>query len=416
MIHKLLFLNLATLIFFSTAQACDTGKRNLINENESSEINVSKPPSGEDKFNFLAQQYHHLLEKSAQPFELCDEETKHYYKLQSMMKSSPIKEPENFLLDCGNKILNLKILECFRKDPKKFEIYNQEYLFPLEKKHPKHGYFNTFFSRIIKDHTFLEHLVLTAEYIYQVIKDEKGGTPLFLGRTPCLIQVAFEEILKQENDKDTLSSLVHLNFSGHPDALTKRESTFFKSDTNITRDIVTKEKLNHYFMYLDEKNILKAEKIFIIDILSSGSSLNSFLRILNAYYQERDCKLPSLTFLNLTQDMNWKAERKEFYTFEQIGDVSNKGLLHLPSDEMKNMKPFTISTYGIPLFEPLIKHLLDQDMFQEFLVHGIQYPAQKWTKDFDEQRKLGAKYHLPFYENLRKQFSFLIDTHKNPLN
>ncbi|MBL0942327.1 MAG: hypothetical protein IBJ00_06365 [Alphaproteobacteria bacterium] len=46
--------------------------------------------------------------------------------------------------------------------------------------------------------------------------------------------------------------------------------------------------------------------------------------------------------------------------------------------------------------------MLAQDMFQEFLVHGIQYPAQKWTSEFNTQKTKGGKYHLKLYGRLLK--------------
>jgi len=132
---------------------------------------------------------------------------------------------------------------------------------------------------------------------------------------------------------------------------------------------------------------------------------------MNAYYQERQTDMPELSFLNLTADMNWSMDRSAFYSFEKRGDISNRGILTLPEDKSKNMKLFKIPACGVPIFDKALTEILDQDMFQEFIVHGIQYPAQKWTSEFDVQIAEGGKYHAKFYEYLRQDFSSLIQDH-----
>ncbi|MBL0942325.1 MAG: hypothetical protein IBJ00_06355 [Alphaproteobacteria bacterium] len=229
----------------------------------------------EDEFNFLINKYPHLLVQAEESFKLCSEETKHYQKLRQLTLELS-KSPESVLLDAAKGVLERKTLHWFGNTHEKY-VYDQiqPMITNLEQRHPRNGYFNTFFSRALTNHTILENILLSAEYIFQLIKDEGGGTVLFLGRTPCLVQVAYEEVLKKEKD-DMRQNYVHLNFSGHPDTLTKRESLFFKSETNIRRDIVTPAKLDHYFSYLDENEILKVKALFIVNILGSGSGLNSF--------------------------------------------------------------------------------------------------------------------------------------------
>lgn len=365
----------------------------------------------EDNFDFLSCKFPALLIQANKSFTHCFEETQHYDRLKQLAHSSQMS-PENVLLNGAKDILERKILHWFGKEHEEY-VFNhiQPDMAILEQCHSRHGYFNTFFSKALTNHTVQENILLAAEYIFQIVKDEGGGTALFLGRSPCLVQVAYEEVLKAEKEGKN-QNCVHLNFSGHPDALTKRESNFFKSETNIMRDIVTPAKLAHYFSYLDKKGILNTQALFIVDILGSGSSLNSFLRIMNAYYQVRKTPMPKATFLNLSHDMNWTSERSECFTFEKSGDVSNRGLVTLPADKDKNMKRFQIPAFGIPIFIQTVSEMLDKDIFQEFLVHGVQYPAQKWTREFDEQCAQGGKYHRPLYEYLRANFSSLIPSHQ----
>jgi hypothetical protein len=364
----------------------------------------------QDEFDFLVKHHPQLVTEAEKPFTKCYEEAKHYNNL-TRLATKYSKSAEEVLMMGATEPLERRIFHWFGHEHEKY-MYDQvaPRIDTLKVNHPMHGYFGTFFNRALENHTSLENIVLASEYIFQIVKDHGGGTVLFLGRTPCILQVAFEELLKIEKDAPQVP--VHLNFSGHPDALTKRESTFFKSSINIARDMVTPNKLSHYFSYLDTKNILQTKKLFIVDIIGSGSSLNSFLRIIGAYYQKRAMELPAISFLNLTTDINWSTDRSEYYTFKQIGDISSQGTLYLPEDKKRNFKHFQVPSYAIPIYEKILTEILDQDMFQEFLVHGIQYPAQKWTPEFDAQRSQGGQYHSNFYTYLRENFSRLILSHQ----
>lgn len=365
----------------------------------------------EDQFDFLRSLYPQLALQSEESFEQCSEETKHYEKLAHLIHQSG-QSAEIILIAGAKQILHKKILHWFGEVHEQ-HVFSQIHpiLSKLKEGHPQNDYFHTFFARALENHTVLENLLLAGEYIFQTVQDLDGGTVLFLGRTPCLVQVAYEEVLKQEH-AGHIQQPVHLNFSGHPDTLTKRESDFFRSKTNIKRDIVTPSKLSHYFSYLDTKDILNAKALFIVDIIGSGSSLNSFLRMIHAYYHARQMPTPELTFLNLTQDVNGSVDRSAFYSFEKTGVQSNRGILTLPKDTPRNMKFWKIPTINIPIFDKTLTDMLDQDMFQEFLIHGVQYPAQKWTCEFDQQRAQGGVYHSQLYVYLRPQFAKLIAQHK----
>lgn len=393
----------------SSAFAMDDSKQEL---QSSSALAVQQRDDTFDKdhFDFLTTKFPELKKQADNPFMPCYEETKHYTKLQLLAKDKE-KAPEDVLLDGAKDVMAKKTLHFFGPEYEQFVLKQvKPFIEGLQKDHPIHGYYGTFFSRALKNHNLLEDLLLASEYIYQLVKDEGGGTVLFLGRTPCLVQVAYDEVLAYEKDEGQAS--VHLNFSGHPDTLTKRESSFFRTETNIARDMVSPVKLAHYFEYMESKGLSRAKKLFIVDILGSGSSLNSFLRVVNAYYQEKSTPTPELTFLHLTQDVIWSIDRSEFYTFEQKGNMASRGFLHLPKDEERNFRPFSIPAYGIPVFDKLLTEMLDQDMFQEFLVHGVQYPAQRWVPEFDTERDKGAKHYKPFYKYLRLNFGQYIEYHQ----
>ncbi len=363
-----------------------------------------------DAFDFLATQFPDFLETSNKPFVHCQEESKHYAKLQSLV-SAEGKEPGEVLLHGATDVLEKTTLGWFGAA---YENFMREQSHPmletLQTGHPLHGYYQTFFERAYANHTVMEDLLLASEYLYQVVNDEGGGATLFLGRTPCLVKLAYERVVAFKKDQGQRA--VHFNFSGHADALTNRELPFFKSTTNITRDVVTPEKLNHYFSYIDSKNILNEKSLFIVDILASGGSLNSFLRVLHAYFQERKTPLPRLMFLNLTQDMNWAIDKRRSFTiFERTGERVNKGILTLLPFPEKNIKEFRIEACSVPIFEKTINDMLDQDMFQEFLVEGIQYPAQRWTPENDTVRDQGGLYHKALYDYVSNNVDVLLLDH-----
>lgn len=369
-------------------------------------------PETEDRFDFLSKKYPSLAIEAEKPFALCDEEKCHYTKLNIVSSERNISSSD-ILIESAKIDLAKNTLHFFGEEHEQALLNQIGPMFStLEQDHSRHGYFKIFFEKSLKNHTFFENILLAAEYIFQTIQDEGGGTALFLGRTPCLIQVAYEEVLQAEQDETQIP--LHLNFSGHPDALTRRESLFFSSKQNITRDIVTDEKLHHYFSYLDEKNILDTKRLYIVDIIGSGGSLNSFLRVINAYYVKHQVTPPEFSFLNLTADMNWSTNKSDFYTFQCTGNKSNQGILTLHESAERNIKPFQINTTGVPIFYK-VPSVLDRDMFQEFVVHGIQYPAQKWTPEFDNQRTAGGVYHTNLYNWLRPRFSNLITEHKKQI-
>jgi len=366
-----------------------------------------------DKFDFLSTKRSDLLFIASKPYTDCYEEESHHQKLKSLMQKTR-KDAETTLYNGVVEILSRKTLSWFGDKHIKFVSDQLKPKFDnIEKDHPKHGYFHAFFSRALKDHTLVEDIALASEYLYQVVKDQGGGTVLFLGRSPCVVQVAYEELLKLE--KDEQQKLIHLNFSGHPDALTKRESNSYSTKTNIARNIVTPEKLRHYFSYLESKGLLQAKKLFIVDLIGSGGGLNSFLRILNSFYQNRDTQMPQLGFLNLSADIDWGMDRSQFFTFKQSGAMKNHGVMILPEDNAKNMKHFEIEAWTIPLFDKVLTELLDQDMFQEFCVHGIHYPAQRWTPEFDQKREQGGEYTNMLYAYLRLNFCNMIKYHHDKL-
>lgn len=369
----------------------------------------SSTPLKKDAFDFLATQFPDFLEASNKPFAPCHEESKHYAKLQSLV-SQHGKEPSEILLKGATDILQKATLGWFGPQ---YVAFMREQIHPmldtLQTGHPLHGYYRTFFKRAYANHTVMEDLLLASEYLYQVVNDEGGGATLFLGRTPCLVKLAYERVVAFKKDQGQRA--VHFNFSGHADALTNRELPFFKSATNITRDVVTPEKLNHYFSYMDSKNILNEKSLFIVDILGSGGSLNSFLRVLHAYFQDRETPLPRLMFLNLTQDMNWGTDRRPLTSFERTGERANKGILTLLPFPTKNIKEFKIEAYSVPIFENTISDMLDQDMFQEFLVEGIQYPAQRWTPENDTVRDQGGLYHKALYDHVSNSVDVLLQGH-----
>ncbi len=285
----------------------------------------------------------------------------------------------------------------------------------LKEGHNLGGFFASYFRRKQKKHHCLEEIVLASEYIYQTVDNAGGGTVLFLGRTPCLVQLAYEQVLGIEEAQNQRP--VHLNYSGHPDAETVRPGAFYSNnpETVRVRNMVSPQKLSHYFSYLDSKEILSAKNLYIVDMLESGGALNSFIRLLNTYFQSKRQPMPDLNFLALSSIYELETlNENSLWSFEREGK-SNSGILKFPSDKQRNIRPYSINTTVVHVDEVTLGFILDNDLVQACCVHGVEYPAQKWTPEYDEEVRNGGPYHEDFYKYLSVNYKNLVNWHKKPV-
>jgi hypothetical protein len=137
--------------------------------------------------------------------------------------------------------------------------------------------------------TVTEDLVIGAEQIHHLQITDGFAPVLFLGRTPCFLQLAYEEVIKFHNPSLLAEPhILHLNFSGTPDAenIRMKPDFDFKSQEYllpdktklIPKNLVTPEKLAFYCKYMDAQGMdTIKDKLYLVDVIGSGASLNCIL-------------------------------------------------------------------------------------------------------------------------------------------
>ena len=257
----------------------------------------------------------------------------------------------------------------------------------------------------------LEDIVLAAEQIEATIEKHGRAPVLFLGRTPDFVQVSYEELLKLKGLGTTNANpIFHLSFSGNPDAITMRKADYYQDQkSNSLRNMVTPENLAFYENYMTEKGLDKVgNKLYLIDTIGTGASLNSFLRIFRHYYETHlKTTIPEVHFICLSLPLDSQSKSSSLtWVFDQ-----QTGFLTFKSIPEKGIRPLCIKTTPLHLSFATVKNFLDNDFCQYFLTHGIEFPAQKWNDNFKEQLNGGGKWHQEFYKWFRAQAKIMLNIH-----
>jgi hypothetical protein len=299
---------------------------------------------------------------------------------------------------------------------------NQRFVDLLELKeyrnrHPASTVFEEFFYRekSKSDITLLKDIALAAHHIEDILI-RKGNAPvLFLGRTPCLIQVAYEELCKLKHPGVNFEKhSIHLSFSGTPDALSLHTALAYRDEGyNVKRNMVTPEKLDFYEDYLTQKGLNKiSQKLYVVDMIGTGGSLNSFLRLMRYYYETHlQQDMPDMHFLCLSL-VQGRDHHAEFGTWKHN---QKSQMLTFNSDSEHGIRPLEIMTTPLQLCRSTLENLLDYDFFQKNGTHGIEFPAQNWRNEFKLKLSEGGKWHKDVYNWLRPKLRELINLHENQL-
>ncbi|MBL8677031.1 MAG: hypothetical protein JNJ47_06395, partial [Alphaproteobacteria bacterium] len=265
--------------------------------------------------------------------------------------------------------------------------------------------------KLSESRSLLEDTVLAAEQIEATLLKYGHAPVLFLGRTPCFIQVSYEELYKQNQPVPSLTDhIFHLNFSGTPDTTSLREAdTYQDQEYNILRNMLTPEKLAFYENYMTKKGLNNiGEKLYLVDMLCSGGSFNSFLRILRHYYENTlNRNMPDVHFICLSFSYASDIEASSgTCTFKH-----ETGFLDFKSLPEKGIRPLRIRTTPLQISTITLMHFLDGDWFQYFITHGIEFPAQRWIKDFDKKLESGGKWHKEMYSWFRPEVQKILKIH-----
>ncbi|MGI4850476.1 MAG: hypothetical protein ACRYGR_00810 [Janthinobacterium lividum] len=107
------------------------------------------------------------------------------------------------------------------------------------------------------------------------------STILYLGRSPSIL-LTTSNFLESNIKIGKKLNHVQINFSGTPNISNVRNR-----EVNDQRNVVTLERLNHFYSYLDSGglgNLTPNSQLYIVDQIGKGAGMNAFLRILRQYY------------------------------------------------------------------------------------------------------------------------------------
>lgn len=259
--------------------------------------------------------------------------------------------------------------------------------------------------------TFGEDIVIAAQWIKHISQTHGRAPVLFPGRTPNMVRIAYEELCKLDSPTINLAQHVfHLSFSGNPDAITFRTGSFFQDAHNNLRNVVTPEALHFYETYMTQQGLDKIGNIlYLVDILGSGSSLNSFLRVWRHYnivHLKRP--MPDVHFICLNKGLGYDHRNPGVWLFQQAS-----GLLTFESRPTHGLRALSIPMTPLQLSHATVEKLLDHDFFQFYLSREFEFPAYKWHPRCKELLERGGEYHNEADAMLRPIFQTLLKVHKS---
>ncbi|OYZ37384.1 MAG: hypothetical protein B7Y25_04450 [Alphaproteobacteria bacterium 16-39-46] len=255
------------------------------------------------------------------------------------------------------------------------------------------------------------HDITYGAYMIDAIRAQNGRAPLlFLGRAGCFFQLACEEFSKFRNAGVAAKDIYHLNFSGTPDIESKRTRGDLSDNSPevIARHLLTPERLSFYCEYMDQQGMRNIEnKLYLVDIIGTGRSLNSTLRVLR-YYYERHLKreMPDVHFIALCADLLMDSIEESSVNFQDRKTAhweynSSMGtILFKETAEVGGIRPLQVKVSPL-LMRSITGDIIDSDFVEAVGVHGIEYPPHKWRREFDVERARGGKLHEKLYGGLR---------------
>jgi hypothetical protein len=252
--------------------------------------------------------------------------------------------------------------------------------------------------------THTDAIVIAAGFIEEMIQQKGPGTVLFPGRSSNLIQKAFESL--QEHKGTPATPCYQINFSGSPDScLPKSGNSLHDRPELILKNSVNKDRLTCFMDYCNEVGLHKTtDKLYIVDLVGQGGSLNSLIRVLK-YYFEIHLKrtLPDIELF----DFGGSSYEGSIFNY----DEQEERLTYEEDTRLFGAMPFSINVTGIP-FPYHLSRLLDYDPFQFFLAHGVYFPAVDWNKGFMSLFKTGGPWHKDFYKDLLPELEKTVKMHQ----
>lgn len=253
----------------------------------------------------------------------------------------------------------------------------------------------------IKSRTILSDIVLCGQLIHHIVNENGLAPVLFLGRTPVFLKLAYDLI--KNNDNETIS----ISFSGTPDMENPRKDTFFteNSKKTVARNLVTQNKLKFYCQYLDTKGMKNIKKMYLVDSLDTGGSINSFMNLLRYYYLSYLGyeNVPDVHFLGIGLNKNEKI----LYDYDL-----DRQTITFKENLSNNVVGLEMRATPLAIHERTLNMILDNDGIQEQYTETIEFPAQKWVPQYKKHLAVGGDDHKSMHEYLIPKMQKIVDIHK----
>lgn len=213
--------------------------------------------------------------------------------------------------------------------------------------------------------------------------DHSRDVFISLGRTPHIFYLSLKRLLELRNAK--VDHLKSISFSGTPDIENMRP----KSEDNQRRNIITEEGLACFESYLDQQGLASVKgTLWICDMIGTGGSLDSFLRILRHYYVVKNkVSMPCVKFFALNMPkvtcnlpLIFNESRSWFYT------PKTQKLTLRPIKGISGFEQITVDCYGLAISYEVLDGL-DGHGFAYNCCREVEYPAYRWTKSVQECAK-----------------------------
>jgi hypothetical protein len=162
-----------------------------------------------------------------------------------------------------------------------------------------------------------ENYFTTAELeeIYQTAKALLRATSykdylISLGQSPAYIMEALEELISMDNRRENFRFIYKVPFSGAPDY-----SYLNRHYKNLKlSNVVIPASLAYYKQVLKDMGVCPTQlgsggNIFVIDLVGTGGSVASFLKLMTRWYESLGISLPNFKLMDISvENRNFKNE------------------------------------------------------------------------------------------------------------
>lgn len=213
------------------------------------------------------------------------------------------------------------------------------------------------------------------EEIYQTAKKILAATSygdhlISLGQSPAYLVEALEELASTDVNSEHFRVIYKIPYSGAADFV------FLNSHYKRLQlsNVVTTHSLSYYKQILSDKGVspqkLGSEtNIYVIDLIGTGGSIASFLKLLVSWYDSLNIPIPNFQLLDISvEDRNFKNETRIVLPLSDTCQIHIDRLFIHTTEHLSDVLDYTEGEDRIiPPFSPLLWKLE-----YEYICH--QYP------------------------------------------